>query len=55
MVCKAKTFSSAGGVYVAPHCKIYSITAESCILQGSDYGGSGEAGGDLGGGEEHDL
>lgn len=46
MVCKAKTFSDAGGAYEVPRCKVYSITSESHILTGSDLGGNGEAGGD---------
>lgn len=40
--------------YVAPACKLYSINIESVIAQ-SPYGGSGEAGGDTGGGSEYDL
>ena len=33
---KTKTFSVSGGGYVAPTCKVYSITAETQILNGSE-------------------
>lgn len=36
MVCKTKTINRAGGAYEAPNCKVYSITAESHILTGSE-------------------
>lgn len=45
---KTKTFSVSGGGYVAPTCKVYSITADSHILQGSpNYGSKGAAGADV--------
>lgn len=48
MVCKAKTFSAAGGAYEAPRCKVYSITTESRILTESNVGNPGEAGAPVG-------
>lgn len=46
MVSKTKTIVTRS-CYQAPSCKIYSITAESSILIGSDqYGDSGKAGQD---------
>lgn len=53
MVFATKTIVSRSQ-YEAPACKLYSISVESVIAQ-SDYGNPGGAGGDLGGGEEHDL
>ena len=50
MVCKAKTFSDAGGAYEAPLCKVYSITVESVIAtSGTNNPGNGyDPGHDIG-------